>query len=147
MPRKTGSRDHYSRVRCDGGDPPDCSDLPDNFSPDTESTDVSVSLAPDTVIPPETIRVTVRNLGNSTVKIYPDNHPVLYEETERGWSQVPVAHSFRFTDPVLVDEEYTYDQPIPFSNWDPEPGRYLFAVHIEDDGPERQEARATLVVE
>lgn len=137
---KSDIREFPRIVCCDGGD------STDHRVRDTEATDVRLSLSPDTVTPPETIDVTVRNCSESAITLYPDSYPLLYEQTEQGWSQVPLARDFNFTEPVLVDEEYTYRQSIPFSNWVPEPGTYLFAIDIEREYTEREEAHSVLNV-
>lgn len=140
MLSKAGIRESPTIVCCDGGD------STDHRGRGTEATDVCLSLSPDTVSPPETIHVTVKNRGESPVTIYPDSYPLLYGNTEQGWSQIQIARRFTFTEPVLVEEEYSYCQSIPFSNWEPEPGTYLLAIDVESEYTEREEAHAVLSI-
>ena len=91
--------------------------------------DVTLDIEPTKISVPAVVEFTITNRMEFPYRFGPDNNPVVFTEGTDGWEKFPLAERLRISEDETVDDSYSFEKKIPFSNWKPEPGKYLLLIY------------------
>jgi hypothetical protein len=91
--------------------------------------DVTLDIEPKKISVPAVVEFTITNRMGFPYRFAPDNNPVVFTEGADGWEKLPLADRLRVYENETVDNSYSFEKEIPYSNWKPEPGKYLLLIY------------------
>lgn len=98
--------------------------------------DVTLDIRPKKISVPSVVEFTVTNYMEFPYRFTPNSDPVVFTEGENSWEKFPLAGGLRVSENETVANSYSFKKEIPYSNWNPEPGRYLLLIHGQVLGEE-----------
>lgn len=90
---------------------------------------INLGIQPKKISLPSEVEITVTNQMDVPYRFAPNIDPVVFVEEEEGWEKFPLAGRLRFPEHKIVNDSFTFKKQIPYSNWNPKPGRYLLLIH------------------